>query len=293
MISSNFISTWKFFLRPYPFYSSSQQARNLVLAISIFIGLFCLIFQPFVLYKLDTPLRYGVALGYGGVTFVVCTVQMVLLPRLLPRLFDKSRWTVIKEVIWVAWIFLNLGFFNYYYSAIFFRLPDMVESFGTVQLFTILVGSLPAIGIILYKQIVVYKIEASKALPLTIEAKDSEPSRLVFCDTAGRAILRIDQHELLYIISAGNYVEVFFRQNERKSRQVIRNKISAMEELLEGYPAIIRCHRSYIVNMDCVSSLQGRSPHYKLMMPEVENGVPVAKRQVKAVKALLMGGVEG
>lgn len=85
--------------QPYP--TEEPVRRRLIKAalISLFIGLFLLVFQPFGLHDWQTPAKMEKMLGFGLVTFGVMVVDSFLLPWLFPRYFSDSRWTVGKEII--------------------------------------------------------------------------------------------------------------------------------------------------------------------------------------------------
>ncbi|MPN39054.1 hypothetical protein SDC9_186580 [bioreactor metagenome] len=61
---------------------------------------------------------------------------------------------------------------------------------------------------------------------------------------------------LLYIESADNYATIYYLNKSKKSHYLIRNSLKWMEEHLTKDTPLIRCHRSYIVNLDKVKILK-------------------------------------
>ncbi|MCE7992971.1 MAG: LytTR family transcriptional regulator [Roseivirga sp.] len=57
--------------------------------------------------------------------------------------------------------------------------------------------------------------------------------------------LRLAFNDLICIQSADNYVEVTYREREEIKKQLIRNKLTAVEESLKD---LVRAHRSYLIN---------------------------------------------
>lgn len=57
--------------------------------------------------------------------------------------------------------------------------------------------------------------------------------------------LRLQMNDLICIQSSDNYVEVIFKEGEKLKTQLIRNKLTSVEEQL---PELIRTHRSFLIN---------------------------------------------
>ncbi len=78
---------------------------------------------------------------------------------------------------------------------------------------------------------------------------DPEPPRFInFSDENGETKLSIQLADLLYIEASENYVTIHYLDHTQPDRLLLRNSMKRMEEYLSGYP-VIRCHRSYMVNL--------------------------------------------
>ena len=86
--------------------------------------------------------------------------------------------------------------------------------------------------------------------------------------------MTIPRSQLLLISSAGDYSEVFYERGDRLEKALLRNRISNLEQALEAFPEIIRCHRKYIINVDKLFHLN--------------NAIPVSKSYAKAVNQARM-----
>lgn len=86
---------------------------------------------------------------------------------------------------------------------------------------------------------------------------DAHAKTLVaFPDEKGDLKISIMLDNLLYIESADNYATIYYMNKSRQSRFLLRNSLKWMEENLARETPLIRCHRSYIVNMDKVKILK-------------------------------------
>jgi len=64
----------------------------------------------------------------------------------------------------------------------------------------------------------------------------------------GKDLIKLRIEDLLFIKSAGNYVEVFIKHGEETKKQLIRNSLKSLEENKTLRPLLVRSHRSYLVN---------------------------------------------
>ena len=84
-------------------------------------------------------------------------------------------------------------------------------------------------------------------------AKSNVP--LPFYDEKGELKVTIHKSNLLYIESADNYVYLWYINKETVSRLLIRNTLKTLEYQL-AKTNIMRCHRSYMINLDHVSMIR-------------------------------------
>ena len=93
--------------------------------------------------------------------------------------------------------------------------------------------------------------------------------------------LRLQWKDLIYIQSSDNYVEVFFKEGDKLKTQLIRNKLSTIEEQL---PELIRTHRSFLINP--MHFNQWKTGNRKLFIRLNEGiEVPVSKTYQAGLKA--------
>ncbi len=64
----------------------------------------------------------------------------------------------------------------------------------------------------------------------------------------GKDLIKLRLDDLLFVKSAGNYVEVFIKNGEETKKQLLRNSLKSLEEDESLKPLLVRSHRSYLVN---------------------------------------------
>jgi DNA-binding LytR/AlgR family response regulator len=79
---------------------------------------------------------------------------------------------------------------------------------------------------------------------------------IAFPDEKGELRITIMLENLLYIDSSDNYVTIHYLNKSKLSHFLIRNSLKWMDENLTNDSQLVRCHRSYIVNLDKVKVLR-------------------------------------
>lgn len=106
----------------------------------------------------------------------------------------------------------------------------------------------------------------------------SAKTLIAFPDEKGDMKISVMLENLLYIESADNYATIYYMNKSSKSHYMIRNSLKWMEENLAKDTPLVRCHRSYIVNLDRVKILKKEKNGIVLEL-DAENtpDIPVSK----------------
>ena len=60
-----------------------------------------------------------------------------------------------------------------------------------------------------------------------------------------------------------------------------------MEETLQGYPMIVRCHRAFLVNLGQVEQIVSHSGSTQLLIKHCHESIPVSRSNMSQVKAAI------
>lgn len=82
-----------------------------------------------------------------------------------------------------------------------------------------------------------------------------EDSTLPFLDDKKSLKLAVTANAILYIEAADNYVNICYLNNDKLVRFPLRNSMRSIEQICEANN-IVRCHRSYYVNLRKVRAIQ-------------------------------------
>ena len=98
--------------------------------------------------------------------------------------------------------------------------------------------------------------------------------------------LTVYRSELLFLKAADNYVELFLQKEKRLDRHMLRSTLSKMADQLDD-KKFLQVHRSYIVNMDKVLEINGKSPNYVLNFAVPVESIPISRNKIQEVRQRL------
>ena len=115
------------------------------------------------------------------------------------------------------------------------------------------------------------KMQTSSESPITLEGSTNE------CVT-------LDIADLLYIEAVGNYVKVMQIHDGEVMTNVLRATMKQMEDTLQAYPMIVRCHRAFLVNLSQVEQISSHSHAMQLVMRHSHDAIPVSRSNMAQIK---------
>ena len=97
----------------------------------------------------------------------------------------------------------------------------------------------------------------------------------------------LDISNLLYMEAVGNYVKVTQLHDGEVKTHMLRATMKQMEDSLQAYPMIVRCHRAFMVNLAQVEQISSNSRAMQLVMRHSHDSIPVSRSNVNKLKELL------
>lgn len=278
--------------QPYPFGEKSN-FRLLLQSFGegTFIALFLILFQPFGLTEWQDPNKNWYLAGYGLVTTLCGIILRFIIFKTFPKYHNESSWNIGKEILSILLLILMVAFGNVLLSKIAFNLSISFGSFLWMLVGVMIIGIFPAtFGVMLnyivqlkkYNQPIVVQhhsvselssesISENKTLKLTAEnEKDS---------------IELSTDSLYYIESSDNYSTIYFEKQGKLQKELLRSSLTRLEGQISS-ENIVRCHRSFIVNLDKVEKVTGNAQGYKLHLEAPELLVPVARKYSEVVERL-------
>lgn len=289
-----------FLNNPYPYFPFSLRDLRIYFLIGLFIFLFLYLFQPFGISEWRTPYETLKLLGFGAVSFA-----MPLLLKLACQLFFHTdrwseSWKVRSEILMLTMVVIAVALGNMLFAYSIGLSQLHIRTFLYALLATVLIGCFPITLSVVLKYNRYLALNKKDAGEMEAELQKQEYSQnnpapdntqLVLTAENGKDKLGLFPDQLLYIESSDNYSLVVFMQGELKSREMMRGSLRRLEAQL-NIPYIVRCHRSFIVNLKNIAHIEGNVQGYRISFRQTDETIPVSRNygkdilaQLKAMKA--------
>ncbi|MCF8277796.1 MAG: LytTR family transcriptional regulator [Flavobacteriales bacterium] len=276
--------------QPFPDKAELKQSLITIFWVGVFVGLFLFLIRPFSIEGPWADLAWASA-GFGAVT-VVFGWMFELATRFIFKIETHGpSWTLGKwmftSIILVVWIalgnFLFVNFLSGWNAMGYFSFVRMIG-------YTSLIGIFPvALSGVLIQLRATQKNEES-ALDISEHLhsdKEVENQQTIVLEAENGQQLGLKTMDVCYIEAMQNYVTVWFLKDGKLSKEMLRATIASVEEKFAGTD-VIRCHRSYLVNVDRIETVYGNAQGLKLKLRDVGVvEVPVSRSYIPKVRELL------
>lgn len=214
----------------------------------------------------------------------------IRLLKLLRPFSNENNWTIIKEIIFIYLVLqvmcIAIYFAGYVIEDSSWEARWNAQTFLNSCKIGFLLGILP---FVLFTSLNYNHLLGGKAVALN-QPQDANPQNsdleVNIASKLKRESLSFLSKELLFVTSAGNYVEFCIYRNHKMEMVMIRNSISEIEVQFAHIPYYFKSHRAFIVNLDRVHSKKGNALGYRLSISDCKTEVPVSRQYVKAFDQL-------
>jgi hypothetical protein len=281
--------------RPYYYNRSTKNSLIQALGFGLFIFLFLLFFKPFQIDQAGIDIVI-LSAGFGLVTGLTMVILNVLIPSFTPGFFNEGKWNVGKEFLWTMINISSIGLINFIYYSIGIIHHFSWAALWWFQIITFIIGLFPLSFYILWKERHerVKFDENAQALneQLNLHIPTKKPSiqdevtiQIPSLNAGENLYLGLDQ--LYYIKASDNYLEIYYMNEKGMMRTIIRNTLKLIEEEVQPYPNLFRCHKSYLVNMEKVISISGNAQGFKLDLGIDSIAIPVSRQYNDSIRTRL------
>lgn len=266
--------------RKYPTYNNETEIAISAIIVAILVYLFLALFQPFGTYNYVHTNKHLLLIPYAIIAFVSFFIGDYFISKKI------TNWTWKNEVLKTFVLLLFCAILNYWYSIYFINNADFsLQTLFYMMLFTYTLG-LPICTIAIlgkYSFLKNTNIEAERT-EANIENKIETESALSIIPDVGEN-LNIKKKAFLYAQSEGNYSYIFYLNNEIVEKELLRISLKNLEEQI-GDNNIIRCHRSYILNIQNVIYKQGNSQGFKISLKLTAEKIPVSRKYIDKINSI-------
>lgn len=252
-----------------------QDRYLLIFIVFVFSVVFLNLFVPFNInrwYSDSGFLQFVRLSGYGFV------VALVLLFTQFPlrKWFNKQKF---KVKYYILWLIIEISLISFVYI---FMYGNPVGNFKNDFFYSIRYTSLGICLPYTFALLIIYYKNQQKEIHYLREStlKSSSEKLISFNDENGKPRFSVLTSKILFLESADNYVYIFYLENGKIKRIILRNTLKNLEEMLNSY-SILRCHRSYIVNTMHIESVQKRGKNIYLKLLNSDSPIAVSPKYKK------------
>ncbi len=131
------------------------------------------------------------------------------------------------------------------------------------------------------------KLQTTSQEAQTIENGSApQPSQITLEGNTNESVT-LDISHLLYIEAVGNYVKVCQLRDNEVHTTMLRATMKQMEDTLQPYPIIVRCHRAFMVNLGQVEQISSNSRSMQLVMRHSNDAIPVSRSNMAQIRAAI------
>lgn len=271
--------------KPHPFIFN----RFSVLLPTLITFFLLLVLKPFEFAEFSMEKLFIRSAIFGVLVGVSVIASVAIIKKIFPQSIDK-KWTVGKEILLFLFVLANISLVVFVLLLWFKPQTDWGSLFVSVVIRTLAISVFPIIVLVLYEQNYHQRKRRKEAEKINKElakkqAEQEEklhvhnvPSKLILVAENKKPNLQIVPTDLFYVKSEGNYVEVFYRQNQKFQKELIRNSLKAIEEQLP-VTHFFRCHNRFLINLTHLIKVEGNARNLELNLENIEEKIPVSRNK--------------
>ena len=270
----------------FSFYNTLKYKIVLSLSIAVFFYVFIVFFLPFGVDNYNPNHQYTFEFFLEIFFFFLPILGFSLLNEIVIRSFFFKTATFQKIIIWSIWTLFLLSSIIYITYNILgnwhnFTLSSYLEFLIQVPV----VLSFPLVGTFFFFKYRSLQFQIEHILT----AKDpfQDVSQLVeFNGQGSKDQITLSLANFLYGKAQDNYVELYYIENKQLKKFLMRAALGNLSKSINN-SFIVRCHRSYIVNLLQVSAVKGKGHDMTLSIDPFDTTIPVSKSYQETILASL------
>ncbi|MBB1471190.1 LytTR family transcriptional regulator [Pseudoalteromonas sp. SG41-5] len=244
------------------------------------------LFQPFGTHSDTISYKYLRLSGYGLVTFCA-----LLLAGFIEILLSRRRLNSHIRKGLIATLYIGfVAVFNHSYFVVAILGVWHWQNQLLFVFYILAIGLFPIIFMFLVNR---HSVAITQSQPIALESSQAKNARLTLEKQITLRgdnkddIVQVSLSQILFIKSADNYCELGMLEDENCSRKLLRGSLTKLLKQLPADAQVVRCHRSYAVNLGLVKLWQGNAGGLQLTMQAGDLVVPVSRTYVEATKKAL------
>jgi len=260
----------------FSFYDTLKYKFSLSFSIAIFFFFFIIFFLPFGVDNYNPNHQYTFDFLFEIFYFFVPLLAFSLLNEVVLRPIIFREASFKKIILWSIWtlfilstvVFITYNILGNWHN---FKLSSYLEFLIQVPVVLLF----PIVGVFFFFRYrsLQYQIEHI----LTTKERVLDENQLIeFRGQGSKDQITLSLANFLYGKADDNYVELYYLEKEQLKKFLIRSSLRNLSESINNL-VIVRCHRSYIVNLLQVTAVKGGNQEMTLIINPFDSTIPISK----------------
>ena len=285
----NFKTVFARFNQPFPEEGGLRDQVIKAVWVGLFIAAFLYFFRPFGISNAGSDLLWVCAI-FGLITTITTIVFTAVTRYVFNLKRDTDDWTLGRWLLDTLILVLFIAVVNYLFMLFLSATRFELEAFMGVVFNTFMIGLFPIVLSGLLIQISSQKkfVEQAAHLHRPLGKEEQAQHKLMsYPGDSSIGSFEFFTDDLLYIESRSNYLMIVQLEDGALKQEKVRGTLTAMEAIVGDYP-IVRCHRSFLVNLEGVKKVSGNAQGLRLqMIGESNQEIPVSRTYVSIIRGHL------
>ena len=259
------------------------QLLNVVIS-SLFALVFLTAYVPFsetAWFQVGKSNYFFITAAFVGSGMLFLTLSRILMNWVIRKIRHFPFW------LYILWLFLEIMILAVCHTLIsYFEIQATDHSFGYLYAKSVLITFIALAVPYIVTVLAILLKDTQRHLMLTksdtVESDDEvmpEHTEIInLMDNNGNLKLSVKLDNLYYIKAEDNYINVFYQRSGAIASYMLRCKMQTIADNCVDSSSLMRCHRSYIVNINKVSVLHNEADGFVIDFErEGLESIPVSK----------------
>ena len=268
------------FTQPYPYLHQGRDLLKIFLLIVTLGMVFEYLLIPFERDPDEHRYSYFIISLFHVGTAALCYLVFFYV---LGYFVREEQWTFGKEMLAVALLLLVIGIAEWGIRGLIYNndhnyvLSTLVEEVWHAYLSG---GVLIVLVMSVFLNLVKKRNEQQALQLVGAEPQLREQSLAIKTQVAADDFI-LDCNQFLAANASGNYVELYLMTDGESNKLIKRITLTALHQQLAQEQTIFQTHRSYLVNLDKITRVQGNAQGYVLSIEGTDLEVPVSRKFIQ------------
>lgn len=248
---------------------------------AIYYTVFLLIFKPFGIESMTKGSHTGDFVLFGIITsafIILCFRFFVILEKkILHNWFHRIKYFLFSfSALAIAGLAV--------YFIFIYRIDDKAGLYILINIYLYILSAsvMPLLVLLLYVEKILLRRNIQEASIISKQLKsytetDTSNKMIVIRSHKSKEIVEFRENDLLFIEAQGNYSRINYLQDGHLRQNMMLITMKSLEEQLDAPADILRCHKSFIINIRHIEKVTGNSRGYQLHLGHGLQPVPVSR----------------